>query len=52
MKVLSMLMIRPLRGNFLNPRSALKGSPIRVAARRAVPETLRERTIIPAIPCR
>jgi hypothetical protein len=30
----------------LNPRSALKGSPIRVAAKRAVPETLRERRII------
>jgi hypothetical protein len=48
MKVLSMLMINPLSGNFLNPRSALKGRPIRVAARRAVPDTLRERRIIPS----
>ena len=48
MKVFNTLMSSPFRGNFLNPRSALKGSPKRVATIRAVPETLMDKNIIPS----
>src|SRR5512139_588802 len=46
-KVLRILTESPFRGNFLKPRSVLRGRPIRVATARAVPETLRESNIIP-----
>ena len=48
MKVFNMFMNSPLMGNFLNPRSAARGSPKRVETIRAEPETLRDRNIIPS----
>ena len=48
MNVFRRLMTNPLKGNFLNARSALRGRAASVESTSAVPDTLRERHMIPS----
>ena len=48
MNVFKILTNKPFRRNLLNARNALRGRPIMVATTRAVPETFRERNMIPS----